>query len=341
MRWGLRWSDLPAGSLTLDTESRDRAVAIDWREAFQGADLAYKKIDSLLRGRTAEEVAACLATALFRSAVIAPAFPAQLRITRDGRQLWRQEPEQAWQTVACDLAAELRSRGVALRLASSAAEIAGEGFHLCDVASDRDLEAIVASGQGLRPPVLWCGSAGLARALAGFPEPAKIPAPATPFLMLIGSPHPVTATQIGVLAGRWPERVLRVITPDASVDQTITAIRRMLAKDGWAALVFALPDEMGADAAGAVISRTFAALADGIPRPAGLLVSGGETLFRLMQVTGAERLVVHGEWQAGVARSRIEGGRWPGIGLLSKSGAFGNAALLIRLAEWVMARSHA
>ena len=83
----------------MDTQSRDEAVEIDWRASFAGADVSYKKVDSLLRGRTAEEVADCLNSGLFRSAVIAPAFPAQQRITRDGRQLWRRGPDEPWQPV--------------------------------------------------------------------------------------------------------------------------------------------------------------------------------------------------------------------------------------------------
>ncbi len=108
---------------------RRRAPA--WLEAFAGADLAYKKIDSLLRGNTVHEIAACLASGRFASALIAPAFPAQQRITRGGRQYWRPAPPQAWQPVACDLAEAARARPSSASPAS-AADVGGRGSFLCD-----------------------------------------------------------------------------------------------------------------------------------------------------------------------------------------------------------------
>ena len=84
--WDAQAAGGARGSFALDSESRDVPAPASWFEALQGADLAYKKIDSLLRGRTVEEIAACLDSDAFASAVIAPAFPAQQRITRGGRQ---------------------------------------------------------------------------------------------------------------------------------------------------------------------------------------------------------------------------------------------------------------
>ena len=165
-----------AGSFALDTESRDLdAPGADWLDALSGADLAYKKINSLLRGNTAREVAACLAGGRFRSAVIAPAFPAQQRITTGGRQYWRADATLPWQAVACDLATELRRGCATLRLAPAAEAVAGSGCFLCDAADEHDLAALVDAGRRLEPPVLWCGSAGLARALAGAPQAGTLP----------------------------------------------------------------------------------------------------------------------------------------------------------------------
>ena len=85
-----------SGSHALDTETRERnADAFDWVHHLAGAALSFKKIDSLLRGRTSEEIVACLKAGRFRSAIIAPAFPAQDRITRLGRQYWRPAGQRA------------------------------------------------------------------------------------------------------------------------------------------------------------------------------------------------------------------------------------------------------
>ena len=143
----VRWDQTAqGGSYALDTETRERRThEYGWVEHLHGAALSFKKIDSLLRGSTAEEIVACLEGGRFRSAIIAPAFPAQGRITRNGQQYWR-APDRTWQPVACDLLAELQSR-MRIHHAGSADAIAGRGFFLCDAESAADLAAIVAAGR--------------------------------------------------------------------------------------------------------------------------------------------------------------------------------------------------
>ena len=67
-----------------------------------------------------------------------------------------------------------------------------------------------------------------------------------------------------------------------------------------------------------------------LPPPGSLVVTGGATLFRLVRRLGAGALLVSGEVMPGVARSRLEGGRWSGATVISKSGAFGTPDLLVR-----------
>ena len=56
-----------------------------------------------------------------------------------------------------------------------------------------------------------------------------------------------------------------------------------------------------------------------------------------MGALGAEALLVTGELGPGVPCSRIEGGRWAGATVISKSGAFGAPELLISVVESAMA----
>ena len=82
-----------AGSIALDSGTREieRDAAVARVEALAralvGAGIAYKKVDSLLRGHAVAELAACLGLGAWRHCVVAPAFPAQGRITRGGRVL--------------------------------------------------------------------------------------------------------------------------------------------------------------------------------------------------------------------------------------------------------------
>ena len=61
------------------------------------------------------------------------------------------------------------------------------------------------------------------------------------------------------------------------------------------------------------------------------MVAGGETLRGLCIALGAESLVVQGRAVPGVPVSRINGGAWDGVTIVSKSGAFGHATLLREL----------
>ena len=65
-------------------------------------------------------------------------------------------------------------------------------------------------------------------------------------------------------------------------------------------------------------------------------MTGGATLRRLVGVLGARALLVDGEPLPGVPRSALQGGLWDGVVVVSKSGAFGDPLLLIRLVESAM-----
>jgi D-threonate/D-erythronate kinase len=327
--WDAQAAGKAGGSFALDGESRDAPAPTHWFDALQGADLAYKKIDSLLRGRTVEEIAACLRSDAFASAVIAPAFPAQQRITGGGRQYWRPGAADPWQPVEVDLMAELRRRGLAIRHAASAYDVVGKGVFLCDAGTDADLRAIVRAGHALAGPVIWIGTAGLARALAGAASATPEPALHPPLLLVIGSHHPVTLAQVERLAAHAPDAIAAVQPNPTDLASVIESLARALGARERAALVFALPDGTGAELAGPLFDRALALAILRLAPPRSLVVTGGATLFRLVRALGADCLLVQGELMAGIAISRLQGGRWPGATVISKSGAFGAPDLLV------------
>ena len=170
-----RDTDVPEGA-AIDSGTRDLAEDAAYSRIkrfaplLQGADIAFKKIDSLLRGHVAMELAVC--TGFFDHCVLAPAFPFQGRITRAGRQLFR--AGDTW-----------RDTGVTL-----------PGVR--DAETDADLDAIVAEGQALAGRVLWVGTGGLAGALAGH-RPVPRPHLPPPLLALIGSDHAVSRAQVAAV----------------------------------------------------------------------------------------------------------------------------------------------
>lgn len=305
------WSaEAPAGHAAIDSGTRElEAAAAADRVArlaplLAGGDPAFKKIDSLLRGHVAGELAACMTA--FDRCILAPAFPFQGRVTRNGRQLLRTEA--GWRDVGVDLRAALAARGVQAEL--------------CDAETDVDLAAIVAAGRTRGGRILWCGTGGLAGALAGN-HPVPCPDLPRPILALIGSDHPVSAAQLN--AASWC--VHRIGVPDRAGTTGIGAALR----EGAAAIAMALPPDTPRPAATRMIATAFTTLLQAIPRPGTLLITGGETLRSLCNALGVIGLEVDGEVVPGVPTSRMRGGGWDGQRIVSKSGAFGDAGFLNRL----------
>ncbi len=319
---GARPGALPPNA-AIDTGTREmdeasaRAVVATAIPALGGAAIAYKKIDSLIRGQTLPELAVSYAAGSWRHAVLAPAFPFQGRITRGGQQFAASGG--GWAPVGPPLVEALRALGVPASLGACVAP----GAAVFDAETDSDLDAIVAA-VGARAPVLWCGTGGLARALAGsHPHPALPPLPG-PVLGLFGSDQAVTAAQLEACGVHW--------TPlphggPASGEHLVRQLRRY----GIALASLALPPGLSRAQAALRIDRELHALTTRMPPPGALVVAGGETLRGLCIALGAESLVVQGRALPGVPVSRIHGGAWDGVTVVSKSGAFGHPTLLREL----------
>jgi uncharacterized protein YgbK (DUF1537 family) len=298
------WStaNLPAAT-ALDTGTREadaataEATMLRLAPVLRQADIAFKKIDSLLRGHVRRELAACLDG--FDRCILAPAFPFQGRITRNGQQ--RARTVEGWRAI------DVALTGIDPRV------------QVCDAETDADLAAIVVAARALPGRTLWCGTAGLAGALTGF-QPVPSPALPGPVLALIGSDHPVSLAQ---LAGAGHQH-LRL--PEAGP----VAIRARLA-EGGAAVSVNLPLATDRTEARRQIALAFQALLTYLDRPGTLFVTGGETLRGLCDALGATGLTVDGEVEPGMPTSRLRGGAWDGQRVVSKSGAFGDVTCLARL----------
>src|SRR5262249_838973 len=93
------------------------AVVREIAAQLAGADIAYKKIDSRLRGPWVAELEACLATGAWDACILAPAFPHQGRRTFEGRQYVR-AVDGGWSAAGDDILRQLRSRGLDARLSN-------------------------------------------------------------------------------------------------------------------------------------------------------------------------------------------------------------------------------
>lgn len=322
----LRWDDggAIAGSLAMETGTREasRDVAIARvraaAPALLGADIAFKKIDSLLRGHVAAELAACMEAGGWRHVVLAPAFPAQGRITRGGRVLVRQADGRV-EAVASDLASLLAVEGLQAQRGDPSAPLP-PGLTVFDAEEEADLARIVALGRAASGPVLWCGSGGLARALAGSAPAAASTALRAPVLGLFGSDQAATARQLAACGSC-------AISVADGKDAAASRVTRQLAAAGVAMVSVALPDGLGRADAAQRIAAAMAGLTQRLPRPGTLAAAGGETLRAICDAVGARGLDAVGIVQPGVPRSEMRGGTWDGVAVISKSGAFGGDTL--------------
>ncbi|MDD0812568.1 four-carbon acid sugar kinase family protein [Curvibacter sp. RS43] len=314
------------------TATRD--VAIDQLPAgltpclpwLQEAAIAFKKVDSLLRGNTFDEVDWLARQGGYSGLVMAPAFPSQGRITCAGQQWWTR-PGHADSAVAERLSTALAARGWHI---STEAERPSWGetptAWIPDVRSDADLDPIAALALQDSGRWLWCGSAGLAHALARQRADApQVEALATPHvetghaLMLVSaSHHPVSREQ-------W--RQLRQSEWGRDCVQGSELLNwQATAGEGARLFDLAAAEPLSAKQAAQLLDQQTALLAERAPRPRTLVVVGGDTLLALCRALGAQGLQSETPLnRPGWGCARLRGGRWDGLVCHSRSGAFGQA----------------
>jgi len=322
----------------IDMESRDLAqdAAMDKMTSLLPelgtCRVAFKKIDSLMRGCTFAELRACCESKLFGTVVIAPAFPQQGRITKGGRQ-FAVDARGAWNHAGGVIAEELGNGRARTRLVARHGELEGGGVAICDAESYGDLQRIVSARAQLDGPVLWCGSAGLARELSKNQDAIFRPK-GQRRLAIVGSRHPETLAQVDYFRTLHPEAVTMIRTA-SDVVAAIKHIDFNLHRRGLA--LAQLAPEIEDSGRACHLHHLFFEKLKGLPLPDLVTVAGGDTLYRLTQTMQMTELSVVGEWTPGVAVSIPRDGHWAGIFIVSKSGAFGRSDFLRSLldaAKW-------
>lgn len=312
---------LDSGTRELDAFSA-ASVVTRLAPALIGAAIPFKKIDSLMRGPTFAEIAACLRAGNWERAVLAPAFPYQGRVTRGGVQHAR-DPSGRWSAVGGDIVTRLQAAGVRAQPGRLEAPLP-PGISVFDAETEEDLDRIVALGRATLDPVLWMGTGGLAQALARrAPGHASVQLP-FPLLGLFGSDHTVTARQLAACGPHW-------VRLRGGGSRDAIAITAQLRARGQALVSLDLPQGLARDEAARRIGAELHRLVQVLRPPGTLLVAGGETLRGLCVSLSARSLEVQGRILPGVPRSVLRGGAWDGVTVVSKSGAFGHPTLLREL----------
>lgn len=313
-----------------DAIARTRAAALALWTGRPG--LAFLKIDSVWRGSPAAAIATASAEGRFDRVVVAPAFPEQGRMTRDGGQ-WVVEGARL-RCVVPNIAAELRRYG--LDAAAEASASPSTIAVVCDASSADDLAAIVKRYWLTGVRTLWCGTRGLARALADHAagigsatdttahEP---PALRGPVLVVVGTDHPVSVAQAGVLE-RQPGIACHTVAVGTRLEGATPSV---VAAAEAVLLRFAIPADSTREVARRMIAQALRDEVDRLPRPGLVVATGGETVRALSEALGATRLDVLAEHEPGIPIAIWGDGRWAGTPILSKSGGFGSQDLFARV----------
>ena len=204
------------------------------RAWLRSADLAFKKVDSLLRGNTYAEVAYTARAGRFSRVVFAPAFPQQGRVTLDGRQwlLPSGRPTSERQPIDDGCIAEAFGVFGLPVVASPTVYADGPVVWLPDVRNAGDLSVIAALSTGTKAQHwLWCGTAGLAYALAsvhgfaaGHNEFPLQRLPRAPLLIITASYHPVLREQWAMLKAVQKSAI---VVPESQHAALCSALRAM------------------------------------------------------------------------------------------------------------------
>ena len=250
-------------------------------------------------------------------------------MTRGGRQ-WVRVPGLDWHEVDVDPTAALAAEGVSCRHGDGPTDhphaLERGTVLVCDADTEADLDRIAAKAREWPGPVLWCGSAGLARALSGVP-PRPAPFGGQPHLAIVGTNNPVSLAQIAHLRKLAPH----LLQPfDHAARASAARVAAVLAETGACLATADLPVTMDRRDAADLIATWLGDVFGRLPAPACLTIGGGETFLALCR---ALRSIIStcGEHAPGLPISRLVGGPWNGTTVLSKSGAFGDEALFSRL----------
>jgi len=355
-----QWPDTPVIALDLDSRQLPVQDAVRaHRQLLDDPAIAgwplYKKIDSTLRGHYAAEVAALKPRAM---ALVAPAYPALGRTTRNGIQhlggvpvdrseTWRNEGLQG----TADLCAALQAQGLHCALLrredlSRPDELKQRILHaldnridalVCDAEQDADLDLLASATSDLHERLYWVGSAGLAKALArAFTTQAvAAPTPARkPLLAVIGSmashSHEQTERLISVSQAQsvqfdphW------LLDPQRAAERAERARQLAAQLAGGHDLVVRVNQEQRLTLHSRELSQALAACLQPALEQAGTLIAtGGETARALLTQAGIHRLSLHGEPVPGLvhAQARYQDRT---LTVVTKAGAFGDPDALV------------
>jgi len=354
---------LPVQVQVISTNSRDADVATARQQAAKAAErlrgrLIFKKIDSTMRGHIGPEIESVLRMTGVEKAVVCPAVIEAGRRVCDGK-LWIGDVllhksdfahDPSWPAMTSDMASllglpvthlYLKTVRAGANVLIKAISNAPTQIITVDACDGSDLAVI--SQAVIAANYLPCGALGLARAwgreLVGSrriePEPA-LQGNTAPVLVVAGSRHPMTRTQVHRVAS---ERDLAIIDVVMAMDDRNDAQWRAIAdalSEGRSLVIRGPLEEIRQASHWRALDVTFGKLTLRVCQEfelAGLVLTGGEAASAVCQALGTGAVRILGELQVGIPWGRLVGGIASGLSVVTKAGGFGHADSLIRIVD--------
>lgn len=312
-----------------------------------------KKIDSTLRGNIADEIAALDKYFQSELIVFAPAFPAIKRTTKDGIHMLDGIPitqteisRDPKKPVKNDCLKSILEEGFEENVVHVSLSEVRQGFSLegnrifsFDAVEDSDLEKIITTVSSTGKKVLWVGTAGLANSIM------ELSCKTPPCLCVCGSVSDVTRQQVHIAEESGvqvvPVRIHELLSGENSEDTYIEQCIKQLQDNKDVILLssatydrteleisrqYGEERHMTSEEVSVYTQETLGKIADSILSRcelSGVFVTGGDTAIGLLEQTGAEGSEILSEIAMGIPMMKIVGGKYAGMKLVTKAGAFG------------------
>ena len=349
-------------SCVLDTESRalskeeafQKVVCQAKEIPFGNFHRVIKKVDSTLRGNIGAETRAldqCYRPELI---VFAPAFPDLGRTTvnrihlLNGTPVCQTELARDPKTpVHCDDIQKIMADAFTDKvihigldaLRSGTFDLAGGRIFCFDAASNEDIQAVVRTVLAAGKRVLWVGTAALADNLLNVEQ--TVP----PALAVVASLSSVTRGQVhfaekqGLSLVKAPVHAIleKKATPEESAEKAIALLKEgkdviLLSSSAYSGEEYQKAEESARQAGlsteemSAFTQKTMGQitlLILGGAKISGLFLSGGDTAISCFESAGALGSGIITEIAVGIPLMRLIGGKYEGLKVVTKAGAFG------------------
>lgn len=359
--------DVLHSSIVLDTESRNLSGNDSYDKVSKTVqtilknnhfNLVYKKIDSTLRGNVVEELQAVVETYKPEKIIFAPAYPQigrttlnQIHFVNDERLKDTEFANDPLKPILIDDINRMLIEGLNEKVTHHGIDdirngelsLIGSKYHTFDSVVNEDLHQIVSNFIHLDEKILWVGSAGLANAIFKELYPMK------PSMAVVGSISQVSFDQMNYAAEKGKkilsipiEDIFNKVNIDKYVNEAIkilntnqdiiiTAARSR--KDYSKTLELGKQKNLNDDDSSWYVQNYLGEITNKLLYQysiSGLFLTGGSTAISVIDKLNGSGCIIESEVMTGIVYSKLVGGNFQGLNLITKAGAFGDKTSLFK-----------